>query len=235
MESSKVYTQLKALIPSIIFNFRYLPFKQAIKLPILVYKPHFLKLGGAVVIESEKIYHGMIKLGFFTSAIYPNTGITFKNEGLITFKGKCRIGNDCYIVVGKNSHIDFGDDFKVTAGFKITSMCGISFGRQTRFGWGCLVFDTNFHPLYDIEKKKFKKAFGKIHIGDNNWFATQCMIMPSVQTPERCIFGARTIVTRGGHYEPYCLHGGSPIRILSRNVKLIIEQDSIKDYTIETQ
>lgn len=93
--------------------------------------------------------------------------------------------------------------------------------------------DTNSHMLYDIEKKKFKKAFGKINIGSNNWFGTQCMIMPSVETPERCIFGARTIVTRGGQYESYCVHGGNPVRVLTRNVMRIIGQDIIKDYSIE--
>lgn len=228
---SHIYALLKALIPSIYFCFKYLPFKQAIKLPILIYKPHFLKLQGSVIIDSDKVYFRMIKLGFFTSAIYPNSGITIKNEGRIIFKGKCHIGNDCYVIIGKQGHIEFGDGFRVTAGCKIVSECGISFGKQTWIGWAGLVIDTNFHPLYDTEKKKFKKAFGKICIGNNNWFGTQCVIMPSVQTPDHCIFGARTVVTRGGHYESYCVHGGSPVKVLSRNVMRIIGQDSIKDYT----
>lgn len=57
--------------------------------------------------------------------------------------------------------------------------------------------------------------------------------MPGVRTSERCIFGARTIVTRGGQYELYWVHGGNPVRILSRNVMRIIGQDIIKDYSIE--
>lgn len=224
---------LRAFIPSIYFCLKYLPFRQAIKLPILVYKPHFLKLKGTVVIENENIRFGMVKLGFLTHVLYPNTGITVKNEGKLVFKGKCDIGNDCYIVCGKQGRIEFGDDFKVTAGLKMVSQCGITFGKETRIGWGCIVMDTNFHPLYDMEKQKFKKAFGKIRIGDNNFFTSQCFIMPSVQTPERCIFGARTVVTRGGQYEPYCVHGGSPVRVLSRNVMRIIGQDSVKDYSAE--
>lgn len=151
------------------------------------------------------------------------------------FKGKCHIGNDCYVICGKHGRIEFGNDFKVTAGLKMVSQCGITFGKDVLIGWGCLVIDTNFHPLYDMEKKEFKKAFGKIRIGDNNWFATQCVIMPSVQTPERCVFGARTVVTRGGQYESYCVHGGSPVRVLSRNVMRIIGQDSIKDYSEESE
>lgn len=221
---------LRMLLPSLWFNFKYLPFKQAIKLPILLYKPTFLKLRGSVVIESEKIRTGMVRLGMFTSATYPNSGITIKNEGQLVFKGKCHIGNDTYVICGKHGKIVFGDDFKATCGVKFISDCGISFGDHTLFGWGNVVIDTNFHPLYDMEKDKFKKAFAPVIIGSNNWFGMNCLIMPGVTTPDYCIFGARSIVTRGGNYESYCVHGGSPIRVLSRNVKRIVGQDAVKNY-----
>lgn len=172
----------------------------------------------------------MIKLGMFTSAAYPNSGITIRNYGQLVFKGKCHIGNDGYIICGKHGKIVFDDDFRATAGFKIVSECGIIFGEYVLVGWGVNVIDTNFHPIYDIEKEKFKKAFAPIIIGNNNWFGMNCLIMPGVMTPESCIFGARTIITRGGNYESYCVYGGSPIRLLSRNVKRIIGQDSVKEY-----
>ena len=222
---------IRMLFPSLWFNIKYLPFKQAIKLPILLYKPTFLALKGSVVIDSDDIRFGMIKLGMFTSAVYPNSGITIKNEGCLTFKGSCHIGNDTYIICGKQGKIVFGDDFRITGGTKMVSNCGMTFGKHTRFGWGGVAIDSNFHPLYDMEKKKFKKAFGPLNIGDNNWFGMNCLIMPGVTTPDYCIFGARTIVTRGGQYEPYCVHGGSPVRVLSRNVMRIIGKDTIKDYT----
>ena len=231
--TSKLSFFLRAFIPSVYFNFKYLPFKQAIKLPILTYKPHFHKLKGKVIIDSPHIYTGMIRLGIFASAVYPNNGFYLKHEGTIIFKGKCIIGNDCHVVCGKHGKIVFGKDFLASAGLKMVSHCGIIFGNESRFGWGSIIIDTNFHPLYDIEKKVFKKTFGEINIGDNNFFTTQCMIMPGVRTPERCVFGARTLVTRGGNYEPYCVHGGNPVRILSRNVMRIIGQDNIKDYSIE--
>lgn len=222
---------LRMLLPSLWFNFKYLPFKQAAKLPILLYKPTFLKLNGSVIIESVNIRFGMIKLGMFTSAAYPNSGITIRNYGQIVFKGKCHIGNDTYIICGRQGKIVFGDDFRVTCGFKIISNCGISFGEHVLLGWGVIVIDSNFHPLYDMEKEKFKKPFAPVIIGNNNWFGMNCLIMPGVMTPDYCIFGARTVVTRGGNYESYCVHGGSPIRVLSRNVKRIIGQDAVKYYT----
>lgn len=61
----------------------------------------------------------------------------------------------------------------------------------------------------------------------------QYFIMYNANTPpERCIFGGRTIITHGGEYKPYCIHGGSPVRILSTNVMRDFDNDRITDYSI---
>lgn len=217
--------------PTVFYNFYYLPLRQAIVLPIWIHKPHFVKFyRGGIRIEADKIKPGMIRLGFWGGHMYPNNGITITNEGLIVFKGECVIGNNSFIVTGVDSVVEFGDDFIASTSFKLVSFIGIKFEEHNRIGWECTMMDTNFHPLYDLEKKQFKKAYGKICIGKNNWFGTQCLVMHSVTTPEFCIFGARSILTRGGRYESYCVHGGSPIKVLSRNVARIIGQDRIKKY-----
>lgn len=219
---------LRSLPKTLYFNFHYLPFKTAVKLPILLYKPKFIKTKGKVKIEpiDGKIQFGMIQLGFRCCGIYPNSGISWENNGgEIVFRGRCIIGNDTYLSFGKNTEVVFGDDFQNIAGMKLVSNKGVSFGQSTRIGWGCLIMDTNFHPLFDMERNEFKKASGKIHIGDFNWFGTECKIMHSVETPERCIFGMGTIVTRGCCAKSYCVMGGSPVRVLSENVMRIIGED----------
>lgn len=224
--------KLLSLIPSsLFFNLYYLPFKQAIRLPILIKKPHLYALKGKIIIDAP-IKFGMIKLGFFGGHMYPNNGIHWTQYGgTIIFKGKCMISNNSFIVQGKESTIIFGDDFLATTSLKLVSFKYVEFGKHTRMGWETTVMDTNFHPIFDINLNKFKRAYGPIKIGDYNWFGSQCKIMHSVTTPERCIFGLGSIITRGGQYESYCLHGGSPIRILSRNVMRIIGKDIITSYS----
>ncbi len=226
------FSYLRSLLPSIYFNFKYLPIKQAIKLPILVYKPTFHEMGGSVKIESSKIHFGMIRIGFWRTATYPNTGISWRNRGKIIFKGTCIIGNDSSVLVGRQGTLTFGNDFIASAGLKLVSECRVTFGEHTRLGWGEIIIDTNFHLLYDMEKETFKKGYGPITIGDYNWFGLQCFIMPGVSTPEHCTFGARTTLTRGFSYEPNCVYGGSPMRMLSRNVIRDYGNDVIKDYSV---
>lgn len=212
---------------SIYFNFHYLCIKDAIKLPILLYKPTLKKMKGSVRIDAP-VKYGMIRLGFPQCSIYPNNGIMWENHGgEVVFKGKGIIGNDTYLTFGPKTKFEIGNDFINTAGLKLVSYRGVKIGEHSRFGWGVLLMDTNIHPLYDLVKKKFKRASGPIEIGDCNWFGTECKIMHSVKTPERCIFGMGTIVTRGCEMKPFCVMGGNPVRVLSENV--------IRDYNHERE
>ncbi len=219
-------SELRSFAFSIWFNFHYLPFRQAMRLPILLYKPHLKKCNGSVRILAP-IRYGLIRLGFPTVSIYPNEGIMWENKGAdVTFYGSCVIGNSSYLSFGNKAAIKFGDDFVSTAGCRMVSYRGISFGQSSRIGYGSLIMDTNFHPLYDMVNKKFKSASGPIEIGDYNWFGTECKIMHSVKTPERCIFGMGTVVTRSCVKKSYCVMGGNPVRILTENVMRIIRQDT---------
>lgn len=197
-----------------------MPLKQAVRLPIWIYNPHFIRLKGKIRIESDTIHPCMIKLGFLGGRMFPNNGIQITHDGEIVFKGKCLIGNNSFIVTGKQGRIEFGSEFIASSSTKIISMCGITFGKEVVVGWDTVFEDSNFHPLYDRTNGVLKKAYVKIFIGDNNWISSQCFVMHSVQTPHRVIFGARTLVTRSNQYQPYCVYGGSPIRELVNNVEL---------------
>lgn len=223
-------TILRSLLPSLYVCLKYLPLKQAIKLPILIYKPHNCHFKGSITIETSIISTGMIKFGFPTSAVYPNNGISLNIDGSIIFKGKCYIGNDSYLVVGTQGKLIFDDDFKATCGLKLICMYDMYFGKNTLLGWEVTAIDSNFHPIYNIEKKEFKKAYDKINISDNNWFAMHCIILPGVNTPNNCIFGARSIVTANGNYEQNCMYGGNPAKIINRNVQRIVGQDLVIEY-----
>lgn len=224
---------LTSLIPSLIFCLKYLPFRQAVKLPILVRKIKLVQFKGFVTIDSPKIKFGMIRIGFLDSRLWPDTGIVWCVNGNIIFKGNAKIGANSSIFVRQNAQLTFGSDFENTANLKIMCCCDIVFGKSVSLGWDTIIMDSSLHPLKQVDTNRNKQAYGPIRIGDYNWFGLQCLIMHSVNTPPRCIFGARSVVTRGGDYHPYCVHGGSPIRVLSTNVMRDFGNDRITDYPIQ--
>lgn len=223
--------ELRYIFSTLYFNFHYLPFRQAIYLPIVLYKPHLQACKGKIRLEPEdgRIHHAMIKMGFHLVSIYPNNGVTWENKGgIVIFRGGCSFGNDSYLSIGPSASLDIGYSFRARAGMKLVCYHSTKFHRFVRFGWGCLCMDTNFHPIYDMVKKECGHEGGSIEIGEYNWFGTGCKVMHSVTTPERCIFGMGTIITRGCEKRSYCLMGGSPVRILRENVMRIYGSRDMK-------
>lgn len=202
---------LRAVLSSIYFNFKYLPLKQAVKLPILLYKPYFKEMKGKVILDLNEVHFGMIRMGFWNTLQYPNSGIVWENQGgTVVFKGKAKIGNASSISIGKKAYVEFGDDFVNNAGLKLISVRSIVFGKKARLGWELIVMDTGFHPLVIKETGKRTKASSPIKIGDYNWFGSRCVILHGVETPARCIFAFGSILTKKIECEPYSLLAGTP-------------------------
>ena len=227
----KFFTLIRCVIPSVIFNFYYLPLKQAIRLPIFCYKVNFKKLNGRVIIDASEIKPGMIRLGFPVVRAYPNNGLSFSNEGTITFRGYCTIGGgNSGLVTLKTGHIIFGNDFNSTAGGVIVCAKRIEMGNFVQLGWGTKIIDTNFHPLYDLTQEKCKKGYGAIKIGNNVWLGMDCVCLHSATIPDYSVFAARSVITSSARLESKCVHGGIPAKVIERNIIRPQQPLSITDY-----
>lgn len=190
---------------SIWFNFKTLPFSQAIKLPILLYKPKFVSTTGKVIIDSP-VKFGMIWLGFNNVSIYPNNGIIYDNKGVITFKGRAIIGKDSAIAIGANGNLIIEDNFCATAALKLVCYKNIHFDKDILVGWDCMFLDTDFHKLTFVNKAtKHSVGFGSIKIGRNCWIANSCKIYKNVTVPPFCVIGSDTVLYKTIDCEPYSL------------------------------
>ncbi len=193
---------IRALFPSIAFNFRHLPFRQAIHLPILLYKPHFCDHSGKIIIDAP-VSFGMIRLGVNVVMLYPHSGITFENRGTIIFKGKALIGNDSAISVGPTGCVTFGNRFAATTHLHLISYSSVTFGDNVLIGWNTLITDTDFHALMNIRTGQKNKGYGPIAIGENVWIANGCKIYKNSTIPANCVLGADSILHGPIECEPY--------------------------------
>lgn len=221
---------LPYIFHSIYFNFHYLPFTQALRLPILLYKPKLLKCKGEIQIDSDKISTGMIQLGKPVVSIYPNTGISIEMEGSIIFKGNCIIGNNSFISVGPTGTIIFGKMFYATSSLKLVCYKEILFGTQVLIGWENVFCDTDFHSIKLCGTSEKQRSYAPIIIGSYNWFAMKCNTMKGVKTPNNTIIGANSLLTRDyTNISEYCLIAGHPAKLIKSGVYRDISDDSI-DY-----
>lgn len=218
----------RSIFQSIYFNFHYLPFKQAIKLPIILYKPHFIKLKGKIIISSPTITTGMIQLGKRIVPIYPNSGIIFENNGgTIEFKGACTIGNNSAISIGEKAKLEIGNKLVASTTLKIISFHQIIFGEKVRIGWECVFMDTDFHTMKKINGGH-TKGYAPIKIGNNNWFGAKCHILKRTETPDYCTISATTLLNQKYDYPPYTVIGGSPVSDIAHGIYRDVDDDVIE-------
>ena len=223
----KILHILRSFNKTLYFNFKYLPFKIAIKLPILLYKPHFVKCKGKIILESNNIRTGMIKLGFNQAHAYPHSGIIWENNGgTIVFKGKALIGNNSSICIGPNSFCTFGDNFSATTTFKLVCWNKIFFDYNVCFGWDNMVLDTNFHRLKNINGDFIGKGYGKINIAHDTWIATKCVILGGTELQPFTVVATNSLLSK--KYEnSHVLLGGSPALIIKEGVYRDLNDDRI--------
>ncbi len=186
----------RSIFYTIWFNFHYLPFRQALFLPIWLYKPKLVKCGGIVKIcKTGGIKPGMIQLGYNRVSIYPNSGIMWENRGTINFYGSASIGNNSYISTGEKAIVNIGDWFSATTSLKLCSYNDIQIGDFCTIGWDCLIMDTDLHVITRSDGTQ-SKGYGEIKIGKENWIANNCKILKNTKTPNRVVISANTIISK---------------------------------------
>ncbi|MCM1313292.1 MAG: hypothetical protein NC252_10400 [Roseburia sp.] len=174
----------------------------------------------------------MVRLGFPTVSIYPNSGIMIENHGgAIVFKGSCRIGNGSYISIGKKGCVEFGDRFSASTSLRLISYDNICFEDRVRLGWDIMVMDTDFHKLTKLSGG-YSRGHAPVHIGSDNWFGNGCRIMKRTQTPNHCVVASGTTLSGKVSVPEYSVIGyNSEVVVKATGVWRNIDDDMI-DYEL---
>ena len=138
---------------SLYYNFRLLPFSQAIKVPIFLsnYVTIRLKGGSRVEISAEKVHVGMIKIGytqcdFFTARHHKS--VLNIGKGQLIFKGFANIGAGAKLSIDKDASLIFDNQFWSTGPLLIIARKQIQFGRNCVLSWNISVMDHDAHDIY---------------------------------------------------------------------------------------
>ena len=115
---------------SLYFNFRVLPFRQAIRFPFFVaWNVRLLNLKrGVVRFEDTRLSPLMVALGFNgVEEISPKRSLINIRKGTLVFRGKCNIAEGCVIGVSGGTLI-FGKNFSANKNFVVSCNKDITFG-----------------------------------------------------------------------------------------------------------
>lgn len=206
---------------TLIFNFHYLPLKQAIYLPVKVNKNCvFHALKGTITIKGA-IHPSMIHIGFGYVGIFDRKRqrTIWENWGEVIFEGSANIGHGSKLSIGINATLTIGENFKITAESSIICFKKISFKKNVLLSWDILVMDTDFHKIVNKEKKVVN-APKAIEIGEHCWIGCRSLILKGTTLPDNSIVGAGTIIA-GTFEEENTVIAKNPATAILKNIEWI--------------
>ncbi|MBD1395407.1 acyltransferase [Mucilaginibacter glaciei] len=216
---SKILKFLSRLtFKTIYFNFKYFPFKTAVKLPVLIGRNVFLhKIKGRVIITGP-VKTAMVQIGYGQVGIsdFKRSRAVWEVSGDVIFNGRAFIMHGCKLIVSKGAQLNIGENFNMSTECALVTEQKIVIGKNTSMSWESLVMDTDFHHIFDEGGNKINYP-ADIFIGDNVWIGCKCTVLKGAVIPNGCIVAASSLVTKKLTGEKN-IFGGNPIKILKSNI-----------------
>jgi len=199
-----------ALLKSIVFNFRSLPCKDALKLPIILFgNTRINSLKGRIEI-TPPLSPGMIRIGRCEVCGMEKFPTTLQVDGVLRFQGKASIGSGSVVQVGRQGKLTLGDCFRITGRSSIFCQNNISFGENVLVSWDVLFMDSDHHDIFDRGGTLLNPT-GEIVVGDHVWFGCRCTVLKGCSVADGCVVASGSVLTRA-FQESGTVIGGEPAR-----------------------
>ena len=211
---------LLSLPRSLYYNFRLLPFYQAIRIPIFFSNHVVVKVESKsqVKIESQNIHAGMIKIGYtqceFFLANHHNSVLDI-GEGKLVFDGYANIGAGAKLSIDKGGILFLGNHFWSTGPILIVARKLIQLGYNCVLSWNISIMDHDAHDIY--HGGVLSNTPHPVIIGDHCWIGFNSIILKGSSLSNDVIVGANTILTKDIE-ESNVIVAGNPASIKKRNV-----------------
>lgn len=222
------YSKLN-IFKTLIFNFRTMPFKTAMKFPVLLYgKIDLYILKGTVEFQNCEIKKGMIKMGMnkeYLSTVKGSSLFILDRNSKLIFNGISEFSSNFLVRTGKGARLTIGEGTFFGANTKLVCIKKISIGNQTRIGFESQIIDSNFHYTFNTEKKDLQPRDAEISIGNYNWIGNRTTISKGTSTNSFTIIANSSIVNKNytKNIEPYIVLAGAPAKILTKNVRRVYD------------
>lgn len=210
---------LRSIPRTIWFNFRYLPFRQAIRLPIWIANNVRIKELHRGCLDFEgSLRIGLIRIGYHEAdgidIYHTHTILNISKLGHILFREDAHIGQGAIIKINDNGIIIFGRNFAISGTTSIIASKSIFFGDDVQLSWNSLIMDGDAHKIFD-EDGNWINPPREIKIGNKVWIAANTTILNGSVIADNTIVASNSLVGKV-FYEGDCIVGGSPSKILKK-------------------
>lgn len=209
--------QILNFIKSLYFNFRYLPFRQAVYMPVWIttnFRIHGLKRGQLIL---HQPYRKSVFLGDCGSpGLQEMKGcIYMSKDSKLIFQGFTVISQGSVLRVDNNSTIVLGNDFYCNKNCFLRSSSLIKFGKNCSLGWNVQINNNDGHEI--THDGHVSPQIGDVIIGDYVWLTSNTIINKNISIADGCIIAQGAVVVKSIE-QPKSLAGGIPAKIIQSNI-----------------
>ena len=209
-----------SIIKSLYYNFKYLAFREAIKLPIIISNNTKIRGKGKIVLEKDvkKIYIGAKTLQW-CSEKDEYTYIFLEKDSTLKLKDNVYIGLGTKIEVDKNAICEIGKNTTFTGKSNIVCKKYISIQDNCLISWNTLFLDSDGHTI--IKNNKNSKL-GRIIIKEKTWIGCNSTISKNTIIESNSIIGAQSLI-KGKFEKKNVMIVGNPGVIINEDINWKID------------
>lgn len=208
-----------ALFKTIWFNLRALPWRQARKLPIFIYRGTKVYHCGTFKITAEHVVCGMIQIGKLGYKAPGNGRIA--NYGIIEFKAPTILWGG--VIIENRGYILFHGETRVGEGTTMLIRDRLEIGKYTSIGFLSFFMDCDDHFTVNTDTLNVTRNKQPIVIGRYCWIACKTFVKKGVVLPDYTIVASANAVLTKDYSDigEYCVLGGVPAKVIGRGIRRI--------------
>lgn len=200
-------------------NFRCLPFKTALKLPIFVgHKTRIGKLSRNIIFGCKPATF-MVRIGWGGTE-GRETGkknyLLLNENATLKFNGRCTMSSGVSLILDLG-FLEIGDNFFCNKNCTFSCNGKITIGDNALFGWNVELLDSDNHKVIHKNRKELGDC-GEIKIGRHVWVAAFSHILKNSSVPDGSVVAYKSLVTKRFDGEKLLL-AGSPARVIEEQIE----------------
>lgn len=213
-----IFSLIISLPITIYVNFRCLPFKTALKLPIFLgYKTRIDQLSRNITFGCEPTTF-MVRMGWGgTEGREQRKNYLLLNENAsIQFNGRCTMSSGVSLILD-TGNLEIGENFYCNRNCTISCNDSITIGDNVLFGWNVELLDSDNHKVIHKNKETVWNH-GPIKIGNHVWVAAFSHILKNSTIPDGSVVAYHSLVTKPFEGEKLLL-GGCPAKVIEEQIE----------------
>lgn len=188
-----------SFLKSMWVNIYCLPFRQAIRFPILLARGVRISSlhRGAIQFTEKNAFFGGARFGFQDSEWSYDRKSLLNIQGTLVLSGRGyhSFASGLSLSIAKGAIVRIGNNFSCSHNTRITIFKSLIVGNNNMWSYDNIVIDSDAHKIFYENGELISKNAG-IVFGEHVWIGCRNLVLKGVKVPNGCILGAGGVVTK---------------------------------------